>query len=243
MAFFLPRTVYHSQASSPLYRLLSDVDRFSRRTPEVCYVYRAPAPKPWQPRFDAQETANVFLIRGELPGLTKENITIDFPEPQKMVIRGRLVEGGQDPVPQAAAQPQPAQLEPAQPEPEVPAAPSSPVSETSSRKSFQATVEDSDENDDFDVVSNFSEQEKEQKKPQQPAAPAVQPQAQVQPKPTEQPQPQPKPRQRVVREFTRTYTFPSPVNYDATTADLKDGLLTVVVPKPQKHEPRRIVIN
>jgi HSP20 family molecular chaperone IbpA len=242
MAFFLPRTVYHSQASSPLYRLLSDVDRFSRRTPEVCYVYRAAAPKPWQPRFDAQETANVFLIRGELPGLTKENITIDFPEPQKMVIRGRLVEGSQDPAPQAAAQP-----ELAQPEPEVPAAPTSPVSETSSRKSYQATVEDSDENDDFDVVSNCSEQEKEQEKPQQPAAAPVKPQAQAQAKPTQQPQPQPQPqpqhKQRVVREFTRTYTFPSPVNYDATTADLKDGLLTVVVPKPQKPEPRRIVIN
>lgn len=233
MAFFLPRTVYHSQASSPLYRLLSDVDRFSRRTPEVCYVYRtptpAPAPKPWQPRFEAQETANVFLIRGDLPGLTKENITVDFPEPQKMVIRGKLIEGGEEQAPEPAAQP----------EAETVARPSSPVSETSSRKSYQATVEDDDENDDFDVVSNFSEQEHEQEKPRQPTpelTKEVQPQPQ--PQPTEQPQPKP----RVVREFTRTYTFANPIDYAATTADLKEGILTIVVPKPST-EPRRIAIN
>ena len=244
MAFFLPRTIYHSQASSPLYRLLSDVDRLSRRNQDVCYVYRPVAPRPWQPRFEAQETANVFLIRGELPGLAKENITVDFPEPQKMVIRGKLLEASQE----APAQPA---VEPTHVEPEVPAsptpAPASPVSDDArSRSSYQATVEDDDENDDFDVVSDFSE--KEQEKPQQ--RPAPEPAKEVKPQPTAEvakgpapEQTQSKPAQRVIREFSQTYTFPSPVDYEGTTADFKDGRLTIVVPKPKKPEPRRITIS
>lgn len=246
MAFFLPRTIYHTQASSPLYRLLSDVDRVSRRNRDVCYVYRTVAPRPWQPRFDAQETANVYLIRGELPGLTKENVTVDFPEPQKMVIRGKVVETSND---EASQQPA---AQTTQPEPQVPAvespAPASPISESGrSRNSYQATVEDDDENEDFDVVSDFSE--KEEEKPQQQSAPAPQ-QEVTKPQPSAEvtqaqapEQTQPKPTQRVVREFSRTFTFPGPIDYDGTTADLKDGLLTIVVPKPKKPEPRRIIIN
>ncbi|KAI9147570.1 30 kDa heat shock protein [Paramyrothecium foliicola] len=248
MAFFLPRTIYHRQtepAVSPFFRLLSDVDRLSRRNRDVCYVYRtpapAPAPRPWNPSFDAQETANVYLIRGALPGVSKENITIDFPEPQKIIIRGKVVEGGE---PQAASQPAP-QVEqaPADTTPE----PVSPVSEDArSRSSFQATVEDGDDEDDFDVVSDFSEKPHEEPEVQKPA-PAkeevkVQPTTEVtKTQPTEQPTSAPSPR--VIREFTRTYTFPSPVNFDAATADLKDDILTIVVPKPAKPEPRRITIN
>lgn len=246
MAFFLPRTIYHHrQASSPLYRLLSDVDRLSRRNQDVCYVYHTVAPRPWQPRFDAQETANVYLIRGELPGLTKENISVEFPEPQKMVIRGQVVEGGQETPAQPAAQPA-TQPEPEAAETETPAPPS-PVSESArSRNSYQATVEDGDDNDDFDVVSDFSDKEEQEK--QQPAPvpakeePKPQPTEVAKPQPAENVQAQPAQR-RVVREFSRTYTFPTPVDFDGTTADLKDGLLTIVVPKPKKPEPRRIIIN
>lgn len=245
MAFFLPRTIYHHSepAVSPLFRLLSDVDRLSRPKREVCYVYRTPtpAPRPWHPRFDAQETANVYLIRAELPGVSKENITVDFPEPQKIVISGKVVEGGE---PQAAPQPAPQIGEaPAETTPE----PVSPVSEDArSRSSFQATVEDGDDDDDFDVVSDFSEKAHEEPQSEKPA-PAKE-EAKVQPKTeaakTQAPeQPTKAPSPRVVREFSRTFTFPAPVNYDATTADLKDNILTIVVPKPAKPEPRRITIN
>ncbi|KAH7313853.1 HSP20-like chaperone, partial [Stachybotrys elegans] len=254
MAFFFPRTVYHTQAPvSPLLSLMSDLDTLSRprRNRDVCYVYRAPVPVPapapaprsWQPRFNAQETANVYLIRGELPGIGKEHISIEFPEPQKMVITGKIVESSKQDVaePTAHAVAQPTEETPAPPT----SRPVSPVSDGArSRASYQAYVEDSDENDDFDVVSNVSsnDTEPEEKRvatptsseePSEPATVAQAPAA---------PAPQPEPSERVIGQFSRTYTFPTPVDHDAVTADLKDGFLTVVVPKPRKSGPRRILI-
>jgi HSP20 family molecular chaperone IbpA len=254
MAFFLPRTVYHTRrepAVSPLYRLLSDMDRLSRRSaaPEVCYVYRAPVvvQRPWNPHFNVQETADEYILRSQLPELSKEDITVDFPEDQKLVVRGRQVEGRAQPGNDSTSSPAPAPQieEAATPEPVSPV-----EDDARSRSSFQATVEDAaDEDDDFDVVSDFSENHEEhQAAPEQQAKPEPKPQqSQQEPQPTTQtPQPaeqQPASAPRVVREFSRTFNFPGPVNYDATTADLKDGLLTIVVPKPSKPQPRRIVIN
>jgi HSP20 family molecular chaperone IbpA len=255
MAFFLPRTVYHTRrepAVSPLYRLLSDVERLSRRSaaPEVCYVYRAPVvvQRPWNPHFNVQETADEYILRSKLPELTKEDITVDFPEAQKLVVRGRQVEGRPQPVSDSTSGPAPTPQteEAATPEPVSPI-----EDDARSRSSFQATVEDAaDEEDDFDVVSDFSESHEEHQATPEHKAKQAEPQ---QAKPQPQPQPtaqtpqlaeqKPASEPRVVREFSRTFTFPGPVNYDATTADLKDGLLTIVVPKPFKPEPRRIVIN
>jgi HSP20 family molecular chaperone IbpA len=254
MAFFFPRTVYHTQTPvSPLLSLMNDLETISRprRNRDVCYVYRtpvpAPAPRPWQPRFNAQETANVYLIRGELPGVDKEHINIEFPEPQKMVITGKLVESTK----QATVEPQPAPQTVAQPAEETPAPatsrPVSPVSDGArSRASYQAYVEDSDENDDFDVVSEFSHTEKESEEraatPASSEEPKEQP-ATVAPPAPAAPAPQPEPTERIIGQFSRTYTFSTPVDPDFVTADLKDGFLTIVVPKPTKPEPRRILIN
>jgi HSP20 family molecular chaperone IbpA len=262
MAFFFPRTVYHTRrepAVSPLYRLLSDMDRLSRRSaapspaPKVCYVYRAPVvvQRPWNPQFNVQETADEYILRSRLPGLTKEDLAVNFPEAEKLVVRGRQVEGraqpGSDDSTSATGDPASATPQPQTEEAATPEAVSPVDDDARSRSSFQATVEDAaDEDNDFDVVSDFSENSEEhQPAPEQKAKPQSQPQPQptVQ-QPTEQQQQQhPASKPRIVREFSRTFTFPGPVNYNATTANLKDGLLTIVVPKPYKPEPRRVVIN
>jgi HSP20 family protein len=43
--------------------------------------------------------------------------------------------------------------------------------------------------------------------------------------------------------FSRTFHLPLPVSADAISADLKDGVLTVIVPKDADPTPRRIRVS
>jgi HSP20 family molecular chaperone IbpA len=49
--------------------------------------------------------------------------------------------------------------------------------------------------------------------------------------------------ERSVGEFARSFTFPSRVDQDNVTATMKNGLLSIVVPKHKKSEPRKITIS
>ena len=49
--------------------------------------------------------------------------------------------------------------------------------------------------------------------------------------------------ERSVGEFHRAFTFPSRVDQDAVKANLKNGILSVVVPKATTHEGKRIVVE
>ncbi|KAM5341424.1 hypothetical protein ACJ41O_014455 [Fusarium nematophilum] len=43
----------------------------------------------WQPKFDIRETGEAYELHGELPGINKEDVHIEFTEPQTMLIRGK----------------------------------------------------------------------------------------------------------------------------------------------------------
>jgi len=49
--------------------------------------------------------------------------------------------------------------------------------------------------------------------------------------------------ERSIGEFNRTFTFPVRVDQDAVRASMKNGILSVVVPKAKKHEARKISIE
>lgn len=49
--------------------------------------------------------------------------------------------------------------------------------------------------------------------------------------------------ERSVGEFHRAFTFPSLVDQEAVKASLKNGVLSVVVPKATNHEGKRIAIS
>lgn len=49
--------------------------------------------------------------------------------------------------------------------------------------------------------------------------------------------------ERSVGEFHRAFTFPSLVDQDAVKANLKNGVLSVVIPKTQHKEAKRIVVE
>ena len=43
--------------------------------------------------------------------------------------------------------------------------------------------------------------------------------------------------------FKRVFTLPNGISGEAVKADLKDGVLTLVVPKTPEHQPRQIPVN
>ena len=44
-------------------------------------------------------------------------------------------------------------------------------------------------------------------------------------------------------QFSRTFALPEPIDVDAITADLKDGILTVTIPKAHDRTARRIAVS
>jgi len=202
MATFFPRTVYDSDASfTPLFRLLDDFDKHSRRdnSSSNSASGRRSHITHWQPRFDVLETNNAYELHGELPGLAKENLVIEFPEPQTLTIRGRT--------------------ERTYTAGTAPAA----TTEENHRSSHQATVED----DDAEAKNKSAVQKRPEE--ERPAAASDKAKYWLS--------------ERSVGEFSRTFDFPTRVDQEAVSASLKDGVLSVVVPKAKKHEPRRITIN
>jgi HSP20 family molecular chaperone IbpA len=65
------------------------------------------------PRFDVRETDTSYELHGELPGLDKKDVHIEFTDPQTMVVRGRVERSytsGTPPVGQVEDSAQPAAI-------------------------------------------------------------------------------------------------------------------------------------
>lgn len=217
MAFF-PRTFYHPTEASltPLFRLLDDFDTYSRQNGRSCHVRRQPVPQ-WQPKFDVRETTEAYELHGELPGIGKENVHIEFSDAQTLVVSGkteRTYTAGTSP--SASTE-------------------NTPSTETASEKaesvrSHQATVEDEDEASEhesgFEVVTTEEEKKPENKAPQQPADKAKYWLT-----------------ERSIGQFSRSFHFPTLVEHEEVSARFQDGILSITVPKAKKHEAHRIFIN
>ena len=189
-----PHSLLRDEASfTPLFRLLDDFDTYSRHSPS--HVHQRM--RTFTPRFDLTETETSFELHGELPGIEKKNVFIDFTDPQTIVIKGsteRHYEVGTPPGSLTAAG-------------------------ESSPKLHHATVEDAGEGGEEkqkQVVRSGARKENGTKYWVS---------------------------ERSIGEFSRTFGFPTPVNQEAVSASLKDGILKVSVPKAKKPISRRIAIN
>lgn len=181
------------------------------------------APTPFTPKFDVRETETTYELHGELPGLERENVQIEFTEPQTIVVRGRVERTYQrKPEAEAEVEQQEQQTKPTAEE------------KQQRRNSHQATVEDDPEEPSTPTHTP----------PESPAPQAAKPvvrqdkQQQVQKTPGEKYWAV----ERSIGEFSRTFTFPSRVEHEGVSASLDNGILTVSVPKAKKHQVRRIQI-
>ncbi|KAH0498460.1 hypothetical protein TgHK011_005713 [Trichoderma gracile] len=239
MAFFHPHTFYHPTESSssasftPLFRLLDDYDNYSRQTGKTSPSSSSTAaPRrqqqqqqqqqlpQWQPKFDVREVDSAYELHGELPGVAKEAVHIEFSDPQTLLIRGRserTYTAGTSPI--ESNNNKKSVTDKAEEEAS---------SSSSRRNSYKATVEDEDEASEresgYEVVTTTTENKnKEDKKPVDKAKYWL--------------------TERSIGEFSRSFHFPTLVDHEAVSASFKNGILSIVVPKAKKLESRRIQIN
>ncbi|KAI8624670.1 HSP20-like chaperone [Xylariaceae sp. FL1651] len=193
------------------------------------------------PRFDVKETENTYELHGELPGVDKKNVHIEFSDPQTIVVRGHVERT------HTAGTPPAGFLE-NKPEEQMSGAISnapaeddtvlvdSEAHETGSNKSFQPTVEDDTEGANKNSTA--------QPTPATTVAETAKPGA---PTGKTETATQQKSKywvyERSVGNFQRSFTFSSRVDHEGVSASLNNGILTVIVPKAKKHESRRIAIN
>ncbi|KAK1598013.1 hsp20-like protein [Colletotrichum navitas] len=96
MAFF-PRNFYNTPSDAsftPLFRLLEDFDNYSRTTGSGSNggargTHRNHIPN-FQPKFDVREVEDAYELYGELPGMNKNDVSIEFTDPHTLHIRGRV---------------------------------------------------------------------------------------------------------------------------------------------------------
>ncbi|ROW11366.1 hypothetical protein VMCG_01066 [Cytospora schulzeri] len=236
MSFF-PRSYFAPEASfTPLFRLLDDFDKYSQETGTHSggrQGTRRAAPT-FTPRFDVKETEHAYELHGELPGIEKDNVHIEFTEPQTIVISGRTERHYTSGTPPAGLVEGGAQMSGAITEGGETESNNNHHHTSSSSSPHRATVEDEE-----------AEKAREAGSTEVTTTTRAPEQAQVQ----EQQQQQKKPAEkywvseRSVGEFSRTFSFPARVDQEGVTANLNNGVLSVTVPKAKKHESRRININ
>lgn len=172
----------------------------------------------WAPRFDVREEKDAYQLEGELPGLEQKDIQIEFTDEHTLVIKGRTerrVESGTPPSTQGRIE-----------EAEKPAA---------QDDRHQPTVEDDDASTKEKSAATGESSS---------TAVATQSQSKDVAKAPEQ---QPKSRvwisERSVGEFQRSFSFPARVDQDGVKASLKNGILSIVVPKAHAPQSRRINVE
>lgn len=228
---------------------LSELSRDAQRQAQLEKQQRT-----FRARFDVQETNEGYQVEGEVPGFVQDNIEIEISDENTLKISGSVERKSQ---PQTQLEPEKMEIDQApveatQPTEKAADDAASVKSDTSSRKSYQPTVEDDFEDLGAESTppstpsstSSYKGKEKvtEESKVLETAV-AQQPQPQV-PAPPQQPEPN----RNLVSErsygsFIRTFNFPVRIDADNVRASLKNGLLSITVPKARAHQPTRIIIQ
>lgn len=225
MAFFARNVCAPDASFIPLLRLLDDVESYSRQPVQK---RRHNLVRTFQPNFDVREVEDAYELYGELAGLNKDNVQIEFTDPQTLRIKGRVERSYAAGAPSGTVrdvQPKDAQDE------------SDATSEKSAHSHHQPSVEDDFENVTSEDASSGSSATAEA---------AATPVAQDTPK--EEPKPVDNGKywvsERSIGQFSRTFHFPAFIQQDAVAANFQDGILTIRVPKtPKDKAHRHVLIN
>jgi HSP20 family molecular chaperone IbpA len=219
MPLFFPRI----QEFSPIFRLAEELDRASRQELTHCSPSHSPA-RSFAPRFDVKETDEAYELNGELPGIDQSNINIEWADDTTLTVSGsseRHVEktNASEVTEAKEATPEASEAEEW-----------TDVNSEHTGHYRKPSVED-EATEETDAEKADSSKEVAKAEPEKAVA---------QPAP---PQPRYWVSERSYGSFKRTFKFHSRVEHDAVKASLKNGVLSVVVPKAKPLEPRKITIN
>jgi len=224
MAFFLPRVAFSPARCGPARNELAPLfSLFDDTINEVARASRQQSRRSFAPRFDVKEAKESYSLEGELPGIDQKDIQIEFTDEHTLTIKGRSERHTESGTPPSA----PGETTEKH---AIQEGTATPASEDGSVKSHQPTVEDED------APANSSTTASESSQVATPA-PAKEPVK------FEAPNSQYWVSERHVGSFERSFSFPSRVDQEAVKASLKNGILSIVVPKAKLPESRRINIE
>jgi len=226
--FSYPRTIYGPGQTSfnPLFRLLDDFESYSRETQGGSGDdgrgghHQLQSARTFSPRFDVRETETAYELHGELPGIERDQVEIEFTDPQTLVVRGRVERSYTSGTPPAGT------LEAGdgiseKTNTETSGQPANVDASRSRKTDITARKEPNRDNTTGDNTQQLSADFSVEDAPVAKFWIA----------------------ERSVGQFSRTFSLPTRVDQDAVTASLNNGILSVVVPKARKQEGRRIAIN
>lgn len=250
---------------SPLFRLLDDYETHrSRPAPTKSSACKSTStsgststptpsrcpPTPTRrtvflPSFDVRELPDAYYLDGELPGVDQSNIDIEFTDPQTLVVKGRTERNYTSSTIQSASP----QVE-SEPEPRGQDTPSTSTSasRTPSPSWHQPTVEDDDEGDEGNMSDARSTASSSASSTRSTSAVIVEKPSPSGPAQTTQSSTPSSPKEhywiaeRSIGEFQRTFSFPVRVEQDNVRAALKNGILSIIVPKEAAPKAKKIRI-
>jgi HSP20 family molecular chaperone IbpA len=221
MSFF-PRSFITNDPSTsftPLFRLLDDFENYrgTTSTPNGHHHQRGNHLKTFSPKFDVKELESSYELHGDLPGIEQKDVEIEFTDAQTLTISGRTERSYTSGTPPAGF------VEGAQ------AAGTITEGSEHDHKAHKATVEDAGDGDgvvvDTPTTANTEvTHAKETAKPKEPEAKYWV-------------------SERSVGQFQRSFSFPVRVDQDHVQASMKNGVLSITVPKAKKHESKKITIS
>ncbi|EED19149.1 heat shock protein, putative [Talaromyces stipitatus ATCC 10500] len=217
MPRFSPPSPFFSNRNGPtgefssLFRLLDDyTDHVTRRFDDTFSELSRNMPTTFAPKFDIQETEEAYQLDGELPGIEKDAVQIEFVDENTLQIKGRTERNFSSGNPSTDAE-------------DVTMTGAGSESNTNAVGSASTEPPATEGSETTKAVANTSN------------ATTTTNTGNGRYWVTE----------RSVGEFSRTFCFPTPINQEAVKANLKNGVLSITVPKKVVEEPatRRIVIE
>jgi HSP20 family molecular chaperone IbpA len=241
--------------------LFGEIDREARR---AAHQARQQRKRAFRTRFDVRENKEGYHVEGELPGFEQENIDIEVTDEHTLSIKGNTDRKAKQPSASAvvpSTEPVQSELDKATEDMDgvtitdidVPAhRATTPTSEAGSNKSYQPTVEDDFEDLGAELSSALSAAPEEPREPkgkekvvEEPTTTSIQtsqPQEYVSQQP-HQPEDKELLNERVHGSFERTFRFPVRIDATNVKAALRNGVLSIQVPRASVPEVRHIAIQ
>lgn len=198
----------------PLFRLLDDFDNYSQSQGNTGRRNNRHSMKTFNPKFDVKEVGANYELHGELPGVEQKDVEIEFIDDHTLTIKGRTERTYQSGTPPTGFI-------------EGPTATGALPAAENGHEPHKATVEAVPDESDAVATKDATATKVAKKEPEQPKEPEAKYWVS----------------ERSVGEFSRSFSFPVRVDQDAVKASMKNGILSIVVPKAQKKESRKITIN
>ncbi|KAH8690114.1 HSP20-like chaperone [Talaromyces proteolyticus] len=214
-SFFPPSQFTSSRGShggefSSLFRLLDDyTDHITHRFNDSFFQGERPNQVTgFAPNFDIRETDDAYHLDGDVPGIEKDGLQIEFVDEKTLQIKGRTERSfsSGNPPAESTTTVTDVNMGDAAENTNEPAAKTSDTTDATETTKAVAQPAESTEVENNNERYWVSE--------------------------------------RSVGEFSRTFSFPSPIDQDAVKASLKNGVLSITVPKKVNEEAvRRITIE